>query len=210
MSITYAIILITAIASYLAYTRKEILQKLIMHPYTVTRERQFYRLLTSGFIHSGFIHFFFNMLALYFFGPYIEMIFLELHPSSGSIIFILFYLSAIVISDLTSLRKNKDNPGYYSLGASGAVSAIVFCWIMFFPTRTIYIYFIPMPGFILGALYLIYSYYQSKNPDSHINHDAHLWGAVYGILFTVILYPAVVPRFIEQLSGFELFTFLVQ
>ncbi|MCH7512688.1 MAG: rhomboid family intramembrane serine protease, partial [Bacteroidetes bacterium] len=94
---------------------------------------------------------------------------------------------------------------YFSLGASGGVSAIVFCWIMFFPLETIYIYFIPMPGFILGILYLVYSYYRSKNPDSHINHDAHLYGAVYGILFTIVVYPKVIPRFIEQVSGFSIF-----
>ena len=206
MSISIVIILITAGVSYMASQRQDVMQKLIMHPYTVSRERQYYRLLTSGFIHNGFIHFFFNMLALYFFGPYIERIFKEIHPATGSILFILFYLSAIVISDLTLLRKHKENAGYFSLGASGAVSAIVFCWIMFFPTRIIYVYFIPIPGFILGILYLIYSYYQSKNPDSHINHDAHLWGSVYGIIFTIILYPRVIPRFFEQLSGFELFS----
>ena len=205
MNITILIIIITAIISYVSQNRQDIMQKLIMHPYTVSREKQYYRLLTSGFIHSGLIHFFFNMLALYFFGPWIENIFKELHPGSGGLLYIVFYLSAIVVSDLTSLRKHKDNPGYFSLGASGAVSAIVFSWIMFFPTRTIYVYFIPMPGFILGVLYLIYSFYQSKNPNSHINHDAHLWVAVYGVIFTTILYPSVIPRFIQQLSEFEIF-----
>jgi membrane associated rhomboid family serine protease len=205
MTITTLIIIITAIISYVSQRRQDIMQKLIMHPYTVSRKKQYYRLLTSGFIHNGLIHFFFNMLALYFFGPYIEAIFKELYPASGTVLFIIFYLTAIVVSDLTSLRKHKDNPGYFSLGASGAVSAVVFSWIMFFPTRTIYVYFIPMPGFILGALYLIYSYYQSKNPNSHINHDAHLWGSIYGILFTTILYPSAIPRFIQQLSEFEIF-----
>ena len=205
MNTTYLIIIVTALVSWRAAQRQEVMQKLIMHPYTVVREKQFYRLLTSGFIHNGLIHFFFNMLALYFFGPWIEDAFKELYPTAGQILFVVFYLTAIVVSDLTSLKKHKDNIGYFSLGASGAVSAIVFSWIMFYPTRTIYIYFIPMPGFILGTLYLIYSYYQSKNPDTHINHDAHLWGAVYGIIFTIILYPSVIPRFLQQLSGFEVF-----
>ena len=205
MSITFLIIIITAVVSYAASRKQDLLQKLIMHPYTVYRNKQYYRLVTSGFIHNGLIHILFNMLALYFFGPWIERIFKELYPSFGSIFFILFYLSALIVSDLTTLRKQKNNPQYFSLGASGAVSSIVFSWIMFYPTETIYVYFIPMPGFILGVLYLVYSYYQSKNPDTHINHDAHLWGAVYGIIFTVVLYPAVIPRFIQQLSGFELF-----
>ena len=205
MSITFLIIIVTILISYAASKRPEIMQKLIMHPYTVYHEKQYYRLLTSGFIHQGIMHILFNMLALYFFGPHIEAIFVQLYPGSGEIFYIIFYLSALVISDLTTFRKQKENPQYFSLGASGAISAIVFSWIMFFPTETIYVYFIPMPGFILGVLYLIYSYYQSKNPNTHINHDAHLWGAVYGILFTTIIYPAVIPRFIQQLSNFELF-----
>jgi len=205
MTITYLIIIITAFVSYGASQRQDLLQKLIMHPYTVYHSKQYYRLLTSGFIHNGLIHFVFNMLALYFFGPYIESIFKELYPSYGWFLFIIFYLSALAVSDLTTFNKQKNNPQYFSLGASGAVSSIVFSWIMFFPTETIYVYFIPMPGFILGVLYLVYSYYQSKNPNTHINHDAHLWGAVYGILFTIVLYPAVIPRFIQQLSGFKIF-----
>jgi membrane associated rhomboid family serine protease len=145
------------------------------------------------------------MLALFFFGRNVEVIFQYISPGFGTILYVIFYLTAIIVSDLSTIRKNKENPHYFSLGASGGVSAIVFCWILFFPLETIYIYFIPLPGFILGFLYIIYSYYQSKNADSHINHDAHLFGAVYGIIFTVIAHPSVLPKFFEQLSNFELF-----
>lgn len=205
MSITNLIIIVTAIVSYLAMRNQNIMQQLIMHPYTVYHGKQYYRILTSGFVHNGWIHLIFNMLALYFFGPWIESIFKELYPNAGNLLYILFYISGLIISDITTFIKQKENPRYFSLGASGAVSAVVFSWIMFFPTQTIYFYFIPMPGFVLGVLYLVYSYYQSKNPDTHINHDAHLWGALYGIVFTIILYPSVIPRFIQQLSGFKLF-----
>lgn len=176
-----------------------------MHPYTVIREKQYYRMLSSGFIHNGWMHLFFNMLALYFFGRNVEYIFSSIFGGAGPYIFLIFYLTAIIVADIPTLLKNKDNPGYFSLGASGGVSAVVLCWILFFPTETIYIYFIPMPGFILGFFYIVYSYYQSKNPESHINHDAHLAGAIYGIIFTIVIYPSVIPRFIEQMSNFKLF-----
>ncbi len=205
MSLNTLIIITTVIVSIITWRNEPLLQRLIFHPHTVLFQKQYYRLLTSGFIHQGWMHLIFNMLALFFFGRGVESIFNYIFPGVGGILFLFFYLSAIIVSDLPTLRKQKGNPHYFSLGASGGVSAIVFCWIMFFPLETIYIYFIPMPGFILGILYLVYSYYQSKNPDSHINHDAHLYGAVYGILFTIVVYPKVIPRFIEQVSGFSIF-----
>ena len=205
MKINTIIILGSILISYLSWKNQSLLNKLILHPYTIIREKQYFRLLTSGFIHQGWMHLIFNMLALYFFGRNIEAIFVYLHPDTGGLIYLLFYLSAIVVSDLPTVRKQMDNPGYYSLGASGGVSAVVFSWILFFPTETIYVYFIPLPGFILGILYILYSFYQSKNASSHINHDAHLYGAIYGIIFTIGLKPDVVPAFFEQLSSFSLF-----
>ena len=205
MSNNILIIIATVIISIITWRNEPLLQRLIFHPHTVLYKKQYYRLLTSGFIHQGWMHLIFNMLALFFFGKGVERIFNYIFPGIGGVLFIFFYISAIIISDLPTLRKQKENPHYFSLGASGGVSAIVFCWIMFFPLETIYVYFIPLPGFILGILYLVYSYYQSKNPDSHINHDAHLYGAVYGILFTIIVYPKVIPRFIEQISDFSIF-----
>ncbi len=205
MSVNTILIIGTILISMAAWRNQGLFQKLILHPYTVVHQRQYYRLLSSGFIHQGWMHLLFNMLALFFFGRNVEVIFQYISPGFGTILFIVFYLTAIVASDLPTIRKNKENPHYFSLGASGGVSAVVFCWILFFPLETIYVYFIPLPGFILGFLYIIYSYYQSKNADSHINHDAHLFGAVYGILFTVIAYPRVLPQFFEQLSNFKLF-----
>jgi len=205
MSVNTILMLGTALISYLAMNNQKLLNRTILHPYTIIREKQYERLLTSGFIHQGWMHLIFNMIALYFFGQNVETIFTYIHPDSGWLIYLIFYLSAIVVSDLPTLKKQMDNPSYFSLGASGGVSAVVFSWILFFPTETIYIYFIPLPGFILGILYIVYSYYQSKNPNSRINHDAHLYGAIYGIIFTVLLRPSVVPAFFEQLSSFSIF-----
>jgi len=205
MTVNNIILVSTIVISYLAWKNQSLLNRLILHPYSIIREKQYYRLVTSGFIHQGWMHLIFNMFALYFFGRNIEVIFRYLHPDSGGLIYLIFYISAVAISDLPTLRKQIDNPKYFSLGASGGVSAVVFSWILFFPTETIYVYFIPLPGFILGVLYIVYSYYQSKNPSSHINHDAHLFGAIYGILFTIGLKPSVIPAFFEQLSDFKLF-----
>ncbi len=205
MSVNTFLLIGTIGISIAAWRNQGLFQKLILHPYTVVTHRQYYRLLSSGFIHQGWMHLLFNMLALFFFGRNVEVIFQYISPDYGSLLYIIFYLTAIIASDLTTIRKNKENQNYFSLGASGGVSAVVFCWILFFPLETIYIYFIPLPGFILGFLYIIYSYYQSKNESSHINHDAHLFGAAYGILFTVIAYPQVLPQFFEQLSNFKLF-----
>lgn len=205
MTVNNFLLIVTVLISYLAWRNENLLKRLIFHPYTVVREKQYYRFLTSGFIHQGWLHLLFNMIALYFFGRNVEYIFSYLMGPSGPWVFLVFYLSAIIVSDLPTLRKQIDNPAYMSLGASGGVSAVVFSWILFFPTETIYIYFIPAPGFVLGAFYLVYSYFQSKNQASRINHDAHLYGALYGLLFTVIIQPGVIPAFFQQLSNFSIF-----
>jgi membrane associated rhomboid family serine protease len=115
-------------------------------------------------------------------------------------------LSAIIVSDLTTLKKNKDNPGYNSLGASGAVSAIVFAFILFMPLEDICLYAVLcFPGFILGTVYLIYSYTQAKRRRDFINHDAHLFGALYGVVFCIVLYPDSIQIFIRQISNWKLF-----
>ena len=205
MSINTALLIITVIISIAAWQNKALMEKLILHPYTISQKGQYYRMISSGFIHQGFIHLLFNMIALFFFGAAVEVIISTIYPGVGRGLYLIFYLSAIVVSDLPTLRKQRSNTHYFSLGASGGVSAIVFCWILFFPLEIIYVYFIPIPGFILGGLYIAYSYYQSKNPQSHINHDAHLYGALYGILFTALIYPKVIPRFFEQLKDFSIF-----
>jgi membrane associated rhomboid family serine protease len=146
------------------------------------------------------------MITLYFFGRIIEAVFQAIFGSRGSIYFIALYLMAIIVSDIPSYFKYRNIPGYSSLGASGGVSAIVFAFILFLPLEKINIYLIlPVPGFILGGLYLIYSYYQGRKGGDHINHDAHLYGALFGLIFCVILYPPSVQNFIDQLRNWRIF-----
>jgi membrane associated rhomboid family serine protease len=146
------------------------------------------------------------MFSFYFFGSQLEYIFEYLFGGGGTFYFIFLYLSGIVISDLPNLVKHKNNYSYNSLGASGAVSSVIFACILFMPLQDICLYgVLCFPGFILGALYLMYSYFSARQSRDGINHDAHLFGALYGILFCVVIYPDSVRIFLEQMAGWKLF-----
>lgn len=204
--ITYVLIAITVLFSMYAFNQPDIMRRFILNPYLVKSRGEYFRFLTSGFLHKDHVHLIFNMITLYFFGRIIEMVFEAIFGSRGSIYFAALYLLAIIVSDIPSYFKYRHTPAYSSLGASGGVSAIVFAFILFLPLEKINLYlFIPIPGFILGGLYLIYSYYQGRRGADHINHDAHLYGALFGLIFCVILYPPSVQNFIDQLKNWRLF-----
>lgn len=204
MSITLIIIIITVIASFYAWSKPHIQQKWIFSPYIVSTNNEYQRFVTSGFIHADHMHLLFNMFTLYFFGELIESIFQNSFGNFGLVLFVLLYIAGIVISDIPTFVKHRNNPHYRALGASGGVAAVVFSSIMFFPLKEIYIFgIIGIPGFILGILYIIYSIYQGKRMADNINHDAHLYGAAFGILFSIIIDPAVIGRFFEQVLSFR-------
>jgi membrane associated rhomboid family serine protease len=207
MSITLIIIVITIGISVWAWNDPRVMARWIMNPYEVNRKKQYYRLLTSGFLHADWSHLIFNMLSFYFFGSVVEQIFGLLFGPLYAIWLVGFYLVAIIVSDLPTYFKHRHNPGYNSLGASGGVSAIIFATIIFRPLVPLMLMFIPIPipGFIFGALYLAYSYYESRRGYGNINHDAHLYGALFGIIFMAIAYPDVVPAFFEQIGEWRLF-----
>lgn len=206
MSITLIIIVVTAIISIMAWNNYSLMNRWIMNPYQVANRGQYYRLLTSGFLHADWGHLIFNMISLYFFGGFIEQVFTALFGASGPIYLIGFYLVGILVSDIPSFLKHRNNPGYNSLGASGGVSAIIFAAIIFRPLTDICLYFaLCIPGFIFGLLYLGYSYYESRRGASNINHDAHFYGALFGILFMIVVYPPVLPDFFEQIASWRLF-----
>ncbi|MBL7832585.1 MAG: rhomboid family intramembrane serine protease [Cyclobacteriaceae bacterium] len=202
---TIAIIVITSAISLYAMNSREVLSRFMMNPYMVTQRGQYYRLLTSGLIHKDFTHLIFNMFSLFFFGPNLESIFGMIFGSLGPVYFIALYVLGIIVSDLPTVLKHKSNPGYNSLGASGAVSSVIFACILFDPLSNLYLYFaIPIKGFIFAAIYLIYSYMSAKNSRDGINHDAHLYGALFGILFCIVLYPDSIRIFIEQISHWKM------
>lgn len=207
-SVSLVILVTTIIISVLGFNNPELQAKLLHNPFLVNRKKQYYRLLSSGFIHSGLSHLGFNMLTFFFFGGVVERVYVKNYGDTwGSALFLGVYLLAIILSDLPSYFKYKDMPAYSSLGASGGVSAIVFASILFEPTQSLFLLFIPVPipAFILGTLYVIYSYYQSKNSSDSINHSAHLYGAITGFALSATLIPNAIPHFITQLMNFRFF-----
>jgi membrane associated rhomboid family serine protease len=206
VSLTILIIIVTVIISLAAFKKAEVFKKSLMNPYLVFHKNEYWRLVTSGFIHGSYVHLGFNMFTFYFFGRVVEQVFGQVLGSSGTIVYILFYLSAIVISDLPVAIKRKNDFNYNSLGASGAVSAMVFASILYFPLNDICLYGIfCLPGFILGVIYVVYSYYQGRNMSDNINHEAHLYGAIYGAIFGIIVYPAAAMDFVNQIMSYRIF-----
>jgi len=206
MTITNAIIALTTLVSLYAFNSDKTTGRLMMNPYLIATRGQYYRFLTSGFIHNDFVHLLWNMLSFYFFGTVVERIFNIIFGESSGVYFVLLYILGIVVSDIPTYFKNKSNPGYNALGASGGVAAIIFSSIIFVPLQNICIYFaFCMPGFILGALYLIWSYYQGRKKNDNINHDAHLYGALFGLAFCIVTYPTSIVNFFRQIMEWNIF-----
>lgn len=201
--ITVIIIAITCIVSILCFNGTLNGNKLIFNAYQVWHRKEWYRMLTSGMIHSGWGHLFFNMLTLYFFGRVVEQYFSAAFGGvPGAVLYVVLYVSALAISSLGDLVKYRDNWNYNALGASGAVSAVLFASILFAPKMGIYIYLIPIPvpGYIFAPLYLLYCWYMAKRNMDNIGHTAHFWGAVYGILFPIICKPDVLSFCLSQFN----------
>lgn len=206
MSVTLILIIITSAATLYAWNNQGVLYNWIFNPYAISRNNQYYRFVTSGFIHNNWIHLIFNMFMLYMFGRYVENRFVEIHGTLGKVAYLSLYIIGIIISDIPTYLRHKDHPHYNSLGASGGVSSILFSFILFMPVEPLCLYgLLCLPGIIWGALYLGYSYYMSKKGGDNINHDAHFYGAVFGIIFTIIIYPSVINIFINDVSNMSLF-----
>lgn len=203
MNITYLIIGFTALISIMAFSNQEIFVKMKHWPYQEKRRGEWHRWLTSGFLHADWMHLIFNMLTLYFFGRYVEVWFTVLFPGVGQFVYLLFYLVAIVAVSSATFQKYKDSPSYASIGASGAVAAVLFASILLNPTIGIRMFFIPIPipGFIFGILYLWYSSYEAQRARDNIDHMAHFFGAVFGFFFPLILKPSLFMDFVEQLRN---------
>ncbi len=204
MSITLIIVIVTVLASLYAWSNNAVQQKWMLNPYAVKRNNEYFRFITSGLIHQDYLHLFFNMLALYSFGNVVEQTFTREFPGAGKTLFAALYILGVIASDIPTYLKHQNQPYYNSLGASGGVSSIVFAGILLYPLMELRLFFaIPMPGFVFGGLYMFYSYYQAQRGGDYINHDAHLYGALFGIVFTIITIPASVPGFIEQIANWR-------
>ncbi|MFN4083420.1 MAG: rhomboid family intramembrane serine protease [Bacteroidia bacterium] len=198
---TLYIVIITCILSIVAFSRTDIMERLILHPYSVQHKNEWYRMVTSGFLHADWLHLLINMFVLFSFGGVVNTYYGYVFVSSGNIHFVIMYITSIFAANVHSLYKYKDAYQYKSLGASGAVSAVVFASILFQPLAKIYLYgIIGIPGIVAGILYLVYSNYAAKKQNDNINHDAHFYGAVYGIAYTIVFKPAVIKIFMNRLA----------
>ncbi len=193
------LIAITVVVSWMAFNNRALHDRLILWPPAVDRKRQYDRLVTCGFIHADWMHLLFNMFTLYFFGGQIETVMVSL--TGSYLTYPAFYLAALVVSILPSYLKNQKNPNYQSLGASGAVSAVLFAFILLSPWTVILVFFIPAPAIIYAVFYVGYSIWMDRRGGDRINHSAHLAGAAFGVLFMLAMRPAIFEHFLSELSN---------
>jgi membrane associated rhomboid family serine protease len=200
---TNFIVLVTVLVSIAALYNSSLMNRFIFNPYMVTERGQWYRFISSGFIHADWLHLLVNMFVLWSFGQVVEGYYRVLFDEKGFAYYSLLYIGALFVSIAPSYLRNKHNAGYNALGASGAVAAVLFAAILFRPLDKIYFYgLIGLPGIVVGIVYLVYSYYMNKRGGDFINHDAHFWGAVYGALFTIMIKPSIFLHFLDQLTQF--------
>jgi len=190
------IFVITLAISLLALYSDELYVRFILHPYSFARGEGWYTIITSGLIHRDWSHLLFNMMSYYFFA-------FTLETYIGHWQFGLLYTLSLVLSDLPTVAKHKNDYWYRSLGASGAISAVIFSYILFNPLARMGLMFlpIPIPAILFGALYLVYCVYASRRASDNINHDAHFYGAISGIGITIIVNHHVIEIFLHQLAG---------
>lgn len=202
VSITLVIIIVTVIVSLYAFENPDVKYKLLFNPYSVVHQKKWYKVISHAFIHADFMHLFMNMYVLYMFGILVEG-FLLVNYRFGIAYYLVLYFGGILFATLPALYKHSDNVHYNSLGASGAVSAVLFSAIVISPGETLYLFaVIPIKAFVFGPLYLLYEYYMGKRGRTNIAHDAHFAGAVFGIFFTLILdFNYFINNFINQVSS---------
>lgn len=201
--ITYGLMAITILLSYFANQDASFKRRMIFYPYDIKRRNEYYRFLTGGLIHADWMHLGVNMFVLYMFGAKAEFAFLSVFGAFGWFLYPAMYLLSIPIAETYSYVKHHDNPMYMSLGASGAVSAVVFASILFSPLDKMGLLLIPVmiPGFIMGILYLLYSNLMARRAQDNIGHNAHFYGALFGLLFPVMFKPALFLYFIYQIQS---------
>jgi membrane associated rhomboid family serine protease len=198
--LTLPIILVTSVISILTFNRSELMARYQFNAYMIKHRNQWYRFITHAFLHADWMHLIVNMLVLYSFGQFVEMNLAFRFGDNSPIIYLLLYFGAVIISSISTFQKHKDDHWYNAVGASGAVSAVMFSSVVFGPFMKIYLYgILPLPAILWAALYVAYSMYMGNRQSDNINHDAHLWGGFYGMVFTLILSPSTAQDFIQHI-----------
>ena len=208
---TIFIIIATVIFSVISFPRNvqsieairkpEWFNKFLFNAYQVIQRKEWYRVFTSGFLHANWMHLAFNMMTLYFFGDIVQAGFVGIFGQAGIVIYLLFYILAIGASSIFDLVKYKNDHSYNAIGASGAVSAVLFAVILFEPKISFFLFFIPIPipALIFGPLFLIYSQFMAKKKLDNIGHNAHFWGAIFGFFFPLLLRPTLLIDFFDKI-----------
>ena len=194
---------VTALISYIAFSNHDLASKLQFNAAQIIHRKEYYRLVSHAFIHANWSHLIVNMFVLYFFGRNIEVYFAYYFGNKATAFFLLLYFGGILASNALALIKHKNNYYYNAVGASGAVSAVLFATIFFQPWEPLYLFAIlPVPGILFAIAYLLYSYQMGKKSTDNVAHDAHFLGAAFGFIFPILLQPNLFDRFIDNLFSF--------
>lgn len=198
-NITLSIVIITSVISLAGFRNGKIVDELIFWPPAISKKNQYYRFITCGLIHADYMHLIFNMLTLYFFGTYMEAHY-QGDLGLQKYYYLALYIGALIVSNIPTYIKHYNDYDYRSLGASGAVSAVLFSFILLGPWQQILVLVFPVPAIIYGGLFLFYSAYMSRKGGDHVNHDAHFYGALFGVIFTIAIRPDVINIFLNELK----------
>jgi membrane associated rhomboid family serine protease len=201
LSVTLIIVIVTSLVSIAGFYNHQVIDKLIFYPPAVTQRNEWYRYFSCGLIHADAAHLIFNMLSLYLFGEFVEGGFRKIFGEDGKWLYLVMYVTAMMVSLVPTFFKHRRRTHYRSLGASGAVSAVVFAGLILEPTVGVMLFFIPIPipGFIFAPLFLLLSALLERKGDSNINHSAHFWGAVYGLAFVILVCTLVSYPILEHM-----------
>lgn len=200
MSITFFILIANLIVSITAFQNREFFFKVDFQPYMIERKKQWYRFITHAFTHADGFHLIVNMYVFYTFGKTVEAQFEMLFGGRWIAYFLLLYLGGILFSTIPGYARNRNNYNYHAVGASGAVSAVVFAYILINPMNKLGLIFIPglgIPAILFGLLYLVYEIYMDRNRKGPIAHSAHYFGAIFGLVYTAMLKPELILRFFQ-------------
>lgn len=200
MSVNIIIIFSIAAVSFLGFSNQTLFLKFLFKPYSILKDKEWYRFISSAWLHADYMHLFVNLFVLYSFGNYLEYFLNVYYEEQSSVLYLFLFLGSTVVSHIPSYVKHKSNIKYQAVGASGGVSGILFTYILINPLSMLELYlFIPIPAIVFGILYLWYSYYMSKNNMDNIGHETHIYGALGGMILITIIKPGIWVSFFNQL-----------